>query len=91
MGVRCSVGVTLRACGERESQGVGEWRGEEEGGGMSNRLKTRRLARKISFARACEDAFSNILIILIPGKPPVPMVINFITITSFDIFSLSDS
>ena len=73
VGVRCCVGVSLRGCGERESRGVEEWRGDE-GEEVREKLKTRGTARKIAFRRACEDAFSNILIILVPGRPPVPMV-----------------
>ena len=73
VGVRCCVGVSVRGCGEGESRGVEEWRGDE-GEEVREKLKTRGMARKIAFRRACEDAFSNILIILVPGRPPVPMV-----------------
>ena len=90
VGVRCCVGVRVRVCGERESRGVGEWRGEE-GEGVREKLKTRGMARKISFTRACNDAFSNILIVLVPGKTPVPMVINFTIITSHMTFDQSDA
>lgn len=75
-GVRCRVEVTVRGC-EGVSCGVGEWRGEEgkaEGGGITDRLRARGTARKIAFRRACEDAFSDILLVLVPGRPASAMV-----------------
>lgn len=70
MGVRCRVEVRLRGC-DGGSCGVGEWKMEEEEaeGGLSGRLRARGTARKIAFSRACEDAFSHILLVLIPGRP----------------------
>lgn len=69
MGIRCRVEVRLRGC-DGGSCGVGEWKMEEEPeGGISGRLRARGTARKMAFSRACEDAFSHILLVLIPGKP----------------------
>ena len=70
MGVRCRVEMRVRGC-DGASCGVGEWRREGEiEGGISGRLQTRVMARRVAFCMACEDAFSRILLVLIPGKPP---------------------
>ena len=70
-GVRCCVEVRVGGC--ECARGVGEWRGEE-GTEMREKLRTRAMARKIAFSRACETAFSNILIVLLPGKPAAAVV-----------------
>ena len=62
-GVRCCVEVRVGGC--ECARGVGEWR---------EKLRTRAMARKIAFSRACETAFSNILIVLLPGKPAAVVV-----------------
>ena len=76
VGVQCRVEVTVRGCEEGESCGLGEWRGEggEEEGSPADKLRARGAARKRAFNRACEDAFSHILLILIPGRPTTAMV-----------------
>lgn len=69
MGVRCRVEVRVRGC-DGASCGVGEWRREGEiEGGVSGTLHTRVTARRVAFGMACEDAFSRILLVLIPGRP----------------------
>ena len=72
-GVRCCVEVRVGGCDGECARGVGEWRGEE-GTEMREKLRTRAMARKIAFSRACETAFSNILIVLLPGKPAAAVV-----------------
>lgn len=69
VGVRCRVEVRLRGC-DGGSCGVGEWRREGEiEGGVSGRLQARATARRMAFSKACEDAFSHVLLVLIPGRP----------------------
>lgn len=69
MGVRCRVEVRVRGC-DGVSCGVGEWRKEGEiEEGISDRLHARVTANRMAFCRACEDAFSHILLVLIPGRP----------------------
>ena len=72
VGVWCRVEVTVGGC-EGVSCGEGQWRGEE-GESMSDRVRARGTARKMAFSRACEDAFSHILLVVVPGKPTSAMV-----------------
>ena len=83
VGVWCRVEVTVGGC-EGASCGEGQWRGEERES-MSDRVRARGMARKMAFSRACEDAFSHILLVMVPGKPTSAMVyiIHYIIITSY--------
>ena len=80
MGAWCRVEVTVRG-NEGGSYGVGEWRreeGEGESGGeepsIEGKIRMRGRAKKTAFNRACVDAFSHILLILLPERPAVAMV-----------------
>ena len=77
----------VKGCEEGGSVGVGEWRAETEGDG-GDKLHIRGAARKIAFNRACEDAFSHILLILVPGRSATATIAN-ITSSSDNITSSS--
>ena len=80
VGVWCRVEVTVGGC-EGGSCGEGQWRAEE-GESTTDRVRPRGTARKMALSRACEDAFSHILLVVAPGRPASAMV-HYIIITSY--------
>ena len=55
---------------------MGEGRGEEGEGGTGGGLSARKAARKKAYNRACEDAFSHILLLVAPGRRAAAMVVE---------------
>ncbi len=72
---QCSVQLTLRLC---ECVSVGVGRGEAQVLSPTERAKVIGTAKKLAYRRACENAFSKVIIAVLPSGKAIPEVTNII-------------